>query len=107
MFPRSWLWKPYSNPMRNRSQMKKRTPGHTLVKVSFESELEAGLTVRGDREFLAQALANLLDNAVKYTPPGGAIMLRVRRKGSDVVMMLVAGAVLVVLAIVVPDQPGG
>lgn len=34
-------------------------------------------------------------------------MLRVRRKGSDVVMMLVAGAVLVVLAIVVPDQPGG
>jgi signal transduction histidine kinase len=50
--------------------------------ISFESELEPGLTIRGDREFLAQALANLLDNAVKYTPPGGAIMLRVRRKAS-------------------------
>jgi hypothetical protein len=29
----------------------------------------------------------------------------VRRKGSDVVMMLLAGVALVVLAIVVPDQP--
>jgi signal transduction histidine kinase len=50
--------------------------------VTFEAELEPGLTVRGDREFLAQALANLLDNAVKYTPEGGAIMLRVRRRAS-------------------------
>jgi signal transduction histidine kinase len=38
--------------------------------------------VRGNREFLAQALANILDNAVKYTPAGGAIMLRVRRRSS-------------------------
>ena len=38
--------------------------------------------MRGNREFLAQALANILDNAVKYTPAGGAIMLRVRRRSS-------------------------
>jgi signal transduction histidine kinase len=38
--------------------------------------------VRGNREFLAQAIANILDNAVKYTPSGGAIMLRVRRRSS-------------------------
>jgi signal transduction histidine kinase len=50
--------------------------------VSFESELAERLSVRGDREFLAQALANMLDNAVKYTPSGGAIMLRVRRRAS-------------------------
>ena len=37
--------------------------------------------MRGNREFLA-GLANLLDNAVKYTPAGGAIMLRVRRRSS-------------------------
>jgi hypothetical protein len=39
-------------------------------------------------------------------PERRAGMLRVRRKGSDVVMMLLAGAALAVLAIVVPDQPG-
>ena len=50
--------------------------------IEFSAELTKDLTIRGNREFLAQALANLLDNAVKYTPPGGAIMLRVRRRSS-------------------------
>ncbi|HEY3695573.1 HAMP domain-containing sensor histidine kinase [Phenylobacterium sp.] len=50
--------------------------------VDFKAELAEGLAVRGNREFLAQALANILDNAVKYTPAGGAIMLRVRRRSS-------------------------
>jgi len=50
--------------------------------IDFAAELSRDLTVRGNREFLAQALANILDNAVKYTPAGGAIMLRVRRRSS-------------------------
>lgn len=50
--------------------------------LDFDAELTRDLQVRGNREFLAQALANLLDNAVKYTPAGGAIMLRVRRRSS-------------------------
>ena len=50
--------------------------------IDFASELARDLTVRGNREFMAQALANILDNAVKYTPSGGAIMLRVRRRSS-------------------------
>jgi signal transduction histidine kinase len=50
--------------------------------IDFDAEFAQGLTVRGNREFLAQALANILDNAVKYTPDGGAIMLRVRRRSS-------------------------
>ncbi len=50
--------------------------------IDFASELARDLTVRGNREFMAQALANILDNAVKYTPAGGAIMLRVRRRSS-------------------------
>lgn len=50
--------------------------------LEFQAELTSGLAVRGNREFLAQAIANLLDNAVKYTPEGGAIMLRVRRRAS-------------------------
>ena len=50
--------------------------------LEFKAELTPQLAARGNREFLSQALANLLDNAVKYTPAGGAIMLRVRRRSS-------------------------
>jgi signal transduction histidine kinase len=50
--------------------------------IEFGTELAPGLKVRANREFLAQALANVLDNAVKYTPAGGAIMFRVRQRSS-------------------------
>jgi signal transduction histidine kinase len=50
--------------------------------LDFKAEAVPGLAARGNREFIAQAIANLLDNAVKYTPEGGAVMLRVRRRSS-------------------------
>jgi len=50
--------------------------------IDFDAEFSKELQARGNREFLAQALANILDNAVKYTPADGAIMLRVRRRSS-------------------------
>jgi signal transduction histidine kinase len=50
--------------------------------LDFELRAAADLRLRGNREFVAQALANILDNAVKYTPAGGAIMTRVRRRSS-------------------------
>jgi signal transduction histidine kinase len=37
------------------------------------------LTVRADRERLHQVAANLLDNAVRHSPPGGTVTLRARR----------------------------
>ncbi|WP_422923883.1 PAS domain S-box protein [Singulisphaera sp. PoT] len=37
------------------------------------------LTVEADRTRLVQVLANLLNNAAKYTPPGGRIVLSVKR----------------------------
>jgi signal transduction histidine kinase len=41
-------------------------------------EAEEGLTVTGDRDLLFQAVANLVDNAIKYGPPDGRIALAAR-----------------------------
>ncbi len=41
----------------------------------FTEHIASGLTLRGDRHLLAQAVGNLLDNAVKYTPIQGVIEL--------------------------------
>jgi two-component system sensor histidine kinase CreC len=37
--------------------------------------------VAGDRELLAQALGNLLDNAIDFTPTGGVVTLRASNEG--------------------------
>ena len=50
--------------------------------LEFSAEIERGLLVDGNQPFLAQALANVIDNAIKYTPVGGAVMLRARRRSS-------------------------
>jgi len=44
----------------------------------FSLDLAANLVVRGDRDLLFQAVVNLLDNAIKYTPEGGAVGVRLR-----------------------------
>ena len=49
----------------------------------------APLRVWGDRDRLTDALVNLLDNAVKYTPEGGAIALEARA-ADDAVQIAVA-----------------
>ena len=48
--------------------------------VSFTSDIGTHLNVLGDRALLAQAMANVLDNAVKYTPTGGQISFSARRR---------------------------
>ena len=55
--------------------------------VAFESDIELGLPVRGNRELIAQALSNLLDNGLKYgVPPApganAALRLSARRQGA-------------------------
>ena len=46
--------------------------------------LHGPLPTRGDRELIQQAIANLLDNAIKFSPPGGTLRLTGQRSAPDV-----------------------
>jgi hypothetical protein len=41
----------------------------------LSTDLPETLELSGDRDLLLQAVANLLDNAIKFTPPGGEVRL--------------------------------
>jgi PAS domain S-box-containing protein len=53
--------------------------GHALSVELPEQDIE----LHGDETRLAQAFGNLLNNAAKYTPPGGQVRLRMWQEGSQ------------------------
>jgi signal transduction histidine kinase len=50
--------------------------------IVLESSVAPDAQVLGNRQLLAQALANLLDNAIKFTPDGGHIRVVLDGSGS-------------------------
>jgi len=52
-----------------------REEGRTLT-----ASMEPGVTIEGNRQLLAQLVTNLVENALKYTPPGGRVEVGVRRR---------------------------
>jgi signal transduction histidine kinase len=60
--------------------------------ITFTVELVPELYVPGNRHLLAQALANLLDNAIKYTPEGGRVgVALVRGEGGPILSVSDSG----------------
>src|SRR5207244_10463693 len=47
---------------------------------------ERSVVVHADRTRLEQVAANLLDNAIKYTPAGGRVDVETRRDGSEALL---------------------
>jgi signal transduction histidine kinase len=56
--------------------------------VRLAIDIESAPPILGQRELLAQAVANLLDNAVKHTPAGGSINVRVVADDSEAVLVV-------------------
>jgi two-component system phosphate regulon sensor histidine kinase PhoR len=53
---------------------------------TLSMEVEPDLAAIGNDTLLGQAVVNLLDNAIKYSPPGEPIILAARRMGPEVVV---------------------
>lgn len=46
--------------------------------IALRLDIDDGVAVDGHRQLVAQAVANITDNAVKYTPAGGEVVVRIR-----------------------------
>jgi signal transduction histidine kinase len=55
-------------------------------RVSLQVEVADEATVHGDRDLLFEAVANLVDNAVKFTPEGGRVTLALLRHDGESVI---------------------
>ncbi len=59
--------------------------GQTLG-LTLPEQVAGGVWLEGDRSLLRRLISILVDNALKYTPPGGQITLALRRTGEAAVL---------------------
>jgi len=57
-------------------------------KLSLTLNIEPGITIKGNRDLIAQLLSNLLENAINYTPQGGLINLCVEHSKEHIRLII-------------------
>jgi signal transduction histidine kinase len=57
--------------------------------IDLRLDATPGCLVRGDQEALRVMVRNLVDNAVRYTPPGGRVQVRVHPSGGATVLEVI------------------
>jgi signal transduction histidine kinase len=57
--------------------------------LSMCSQIADGLWLRGDAGLVTQALSNLVENALKYTPEGGRVEMRAARRADGLIELAV------------------
>jgi signal transduction histidine kinase len=56
--------------------------------LTLTAQIPDGLSISADRDRLRQALANLVDNAIKYTPSGGRVEITADRESDAVALRI-------------------
>lgn len=56
--------------------------------IEFDAQLEERVMIMADESMLEIVFNNLIANAIKFTEPGGSVLLRQEIKGSDVVVTI-------------------
>jgi signal transduction histidine kinase len=57
-------------------------------RIALEVYIERQLDVHGDRDLLIEAVANLVDNAIKFTPEGGKVDIELLREHNETIVRI-------------------
>jgi len=56
--------------------------------LSITEDYQENLELNGDMDLLEHAFSNIIDNAVKYTPPGGKITVIARKEDANIIITI-------------------
>lgn len=56
--------------------------------LSINKDYQENLELNGDMDLLEHAFSNIIDNAVKYTPPGGKITVIARKEDANIIITI-------------------